>query len=220
VRSLVAFGLVAAVLAAAPTVAHAKPKLVLSDDLPASDVCPRGKTWPIVQRCLDKVYRRTKARVEVAFGNDKLKVVSATTSADDRHLIVYAQLDTEWFRTTVALRSSSAWEVLAIEAFPSAHGEGVRIDVGTSSRTGFVIAPGAVVRGIVRRRISHVCVPGELACRSLQSGCEAYAHGKVYWLFRGEPVWHPKHGLRMRGDARLGGVTCRPIKVHLLEADE
>lgn len=218
VRWLVALGLVAVTAASA----HAKPVLRERDvfDRLAPVPCAKGKTWPLVMRCLTKAYKAQKATAAVVFDKTTLKVVTATFADDVRELVVYTQVDAaDWHRTSLTVRANRLSDIVRIEAFQTPQGESVRIDAGMSVRTSFLIAPGSVVRGVVRRRTSHVCFPGSLSCRSLVTTCEAYAHGKVYWLFHGEPVWHPTLGLRMRGNGSLGGSVCAPLSSLLVDDD-
>lgn len=218
-RSLVAL----AFLVLTSATAHAK-KPVLRErhvfDREPPTACATGKTWPLVMRCLTKTYKPHKATVAVVFDNPTLKVVTATFADDVRELVVYTQVNAQsWHRTSLTVRANRLGDIVGVEAFPTPHGESVRIDAGTSVRTSFLIAPGAAVRGVVRRRTSHVCMPGSLSCRSLVTTCEAYAHGKVYWLFHGELVWHATLGLRMRGNGDLGGSVCAPLRSLLVEDD-
>lgn len=215
-----ALGLIAVMAA---TASAKKPMLrerdFFDDEVPLA--CASGKTWPVVMRCLTKTYKPTKARLEMAFDSEKLKVVSATMAGDVRELVVYTQVpDAGWRRNGLSARSNAFSEILGVERMQTPLGDSVRIDVGTSSRSSFAIAPGVIVRGVVRRRTSHVCLPNNMSCRSLVTTCEAYAHGKVYWLFHGELRWHSSLGLRMRGTGSLGGSVCTPSPSLLVGDDD
>ena len=82
-----------------------------------------------------------------------------------------------------------------------------------------MLSRGSFARGVLRRRMTHVCFPGVVSCRVFPTACEAYARGKVYWTFRAELVMHATLGLRLRGDPRASGSVCRPSKTTLLEPE-
>lgn len=179
--------------------------------------CPRAKTWPRAKKCLDKLGTTT-----VIYATDVAKVVSigAKGGANPgfKQLLLYAKVEGAWIRTSFNSSVTPTNELLRVDKVATPNGDAVRIDIGTSARTSFVLQPlSGSVPGVLRRTFTSVCVPSTWACRSLMTTCEAYVDGKVYWTFHGEVIWHPTLGARMRGETTAAGGVCNPPRSALDE---
>ena len=195
--------------------AEAKRKLDFLDEDPPAH-CPRGRSWPAVTACLAKAFRAKAAAVEVAFERDGLRVASVP-DGDGKLLVMYVQTDAKgWRRGPLEVRTGRFHDVLRMEMMTTPTGEALRVDMGASSRTGFVIVPGSSVRGVLRRTTTYVCRPEMASCQTLMTSCETFVDGRAYWTFHGEPVWHPTLGLRMRGDLGKTGGVCKPSASQLV----
>lgn len=218
VRWVLALVLVAVV----PPAASGKPRLRemdFLDDAPPTP-CVRAKTWPVAKKCLDKIGTTT-----VIFATDVAKVVSVVAKHSStptvKHVLLYAKVEAGWLRTGFSGSMTPTNELLRVDKLATPNGDGLRLDFGTSVRTSFTLQPSSgIVRGVLRRTFSTVCVPSTWSCRSLMTTCEAYVQGKVYWTFHGEVVWHPTLGARMRGETTAAGGVCNPPKTSLVDEDE
>jgi hypothetical protein len=175
----------------------------------APEPCGRGKTWDVIRKCLGK-----GSTVTVMHQSDVVKIVALEDKKNKTHfkrLVMYTKREKEFVRApTFSAVSSETNEVLAIsDVFKTALGDAVRVDVGQTSRTNFSIASGNT-RGILRRTFTTVCMPGNWNCVTLMTRCEAIAAGRTYYMFHGEPTWHPTLGLRMRGALEATGGVCKP----------
>lgn len=180
--------------------------------------CARAKTWPDAKRCLNKA-----GTMNLIYETDTAKVVTLVQKGSNgavKEVLLYAKVESGWIRTGFSGSITATNELLRVEKLATPNGDGVRIDTGTSARTSFVLQPfSGSVRGVLRRTFSSVCVPTTWSCRSLMTVCEAYVHGKVYWTFHGEVVWHPTLGIRVRGDTSAAGGTCKPSPTVLVNED-
>jgi hypothetical protein len=180
--------------------------------------CTRARTWPDAKRCLDKL-----GTTSVLHDTDTAKVVTFVpkgTTATVQQVLLYANVEGAWIRTGFSGTKTPTNELLRVDKATTPNGDGVRIDMGTSLRTNLTLQKfGGSVRGILRRTFSQVCVPTTWSCRSFMTACEAYVHGKVYWTFHGEIVWHPTLGIRMRGETTAAGGNCKPSPKMLVDED-
>ncbi len=207
---------------ATATVASAKPRprdMDLFDAIPPPP-CGRAKTWPLAKRCLDKT-----GTTAVIYETDDAKVITVAAkgagTAGFKQILLYAKVADGWMRTSFSGSVGPHNELIRVDKVVTPNGDGVRIDLGTSVRSNFTLQPlSGSVRGVLRRTFTQVCLPSTWGCRSLMTECEAYVHGKVYWAFHGEIVWHPSLGVRMRGATTAAGGICKPAAAQLVNEDE
>lgn len=182
----------------------------------APEPCARGKTWDVVRKCLEKTNKLT-----MIHQTDVVKVVAMEdkkNKSNFKRVVMYAKRDKDFVRTPLSAVSSESNEVLSVTTdFKTPHGDAVRIDVGQTARSSFGIASGTVTRGILRRTFTTVCIPSNWSCVTLMTRCEAIAAGRTYYMFHGEPTWHPTLGLRMRGSLGATGGVCKPSTSQVLD---
>lgn len=215
VRSLLAL----VIVACAASAVESKPRLRdidFFDGTEAVEPCGRGKTWPVVQKCLGKT-----GKIDVMYQTDRVKLITVTTLGRSPTIraLLYTRADTDWTRGNLSAFFTSGKDSLRVEPFTTPVGEGVRIDIGKTSRTMISLDSLASQRGIIRTTFAHVCLPPSYSCRSLMIHCEAYVRGKVYWSWRGEPVWHASLGLRIRGSRTATGGVCSPPPSMIIDGD-
>jgi len=183
----------------------------------APEPCGRGKTWDVVRKCLEKA-----STVTLVHQSDVVKIVALEdkkTKTNFKRVVMYTKRDKEFVRApTFSAVSSDTNEILGIsDKFKTSLGDAVRVDVGQTSRTSFSIASGTVTRGILRRTFTTVCMPNTWNCMTLMTRCEAIAAGRTYWMFHGEPTWHPTLGLRMYGSLAATGGVCKPSTSQVID---
>lgn len=183
----------------------------------APEPCSRGKTWDIVRKCLEKTNI-----VTLMHQNEVVKIVALEdkkSKTNFKRVVMYTRRDKEFMRaTTFSVVSSDTNEILGIvDNFKTALGDAVRVDVGQTSRTSFTIASGTVTRGILRRTFTTVCMPNTWNCITLMTRCEAIAAGRTYFMFHGDPTWHPTLGLRMVGSLAATGGVCKPSASQVID---
>lgn len=179
--------------------------------------CSRGKTWDVVRKCLEKT-----STVTLMHQSDVVRLVALEdkkTKPNFKRVVMYTKRDSQFVRVqSFSTVLSETNEILGIaDNFNTALGDAVRVDVGQTSRTSFATASGTVTRGILRRTFTTVCMPNNWNCMTLMTRCEAIAAGRTYFMFHGEPTWHPTLGLRMYGSLAASGGACKPSASQVLD---
>jgi len=206
--------LLALMLVVGGSVADAKPRPSLDrmefdpGDIPV-EPCGNGKTWPLVQKCLEKTGLVVTSIHQTA--KTRAVTVAPKSAPNTPRVLLYAQNDQgTWIRTTVSLYTNANAELVRVDTVATPSGDAIRFDIGNTARTSFAITPPTSIRGVLRRTFTTVCTPSSWSCFTIMTGCEAYVRGKIYWSFHGELVWHPSLGMRMKGSRQIAGGVCKP----------
>lgn len=180
--------------------------------------CARAKTWSFAKKCLDKA-----GTTNVVYQTDTAKVVTfvlkGARSDAGKQVVFFSLVEAAWVRTDLGVTLSPTTELLHAGAFSTPTGDAVRVDTGVTMHTTFALGSAGVVEGVTRRTFAAVCMPSQSSCWQMMTSCEAYVHGRVFWTFHSEIVWHPSLGLRLRGATTAAGGLCTPSKSMMIDEE-
>lgn len=195
-----------AIVLAAASVAVASP-VVIDDDFVEAPMpqrkrsfsCPSNTSWEKLQRCLET---HDKLSILYDFADAKLVRLHGRTTMSPT-LFLYMRVDNQWIRTSFYGDLSPSGELLA---FTSLRDHAYRIEMGTIYPSSFSLDGVSTVPAMLRNKITYMCTARGM-CHAATTLCELSVHGKVYWSFRGKPVWDGTM-LRVAGDPTNAGPQC------------
>ncbi len=197
-RWVVAFALLLAVPA------HAK-ELVIEEPSQYY-VCPKGKTWDEVAKCL-----RQHGRPEIVRTLAGAKLVRLDQRDGDKWvdtgLYLYVAQKTGWAAAGNFQGGGTDYELLDLAPLTIGKHTGYRLDIGQA--TPLYVQLDGVTTSLALRRGTYtlLCNGIDGTCLFVTRNCEVLVHGNAYWTFRGAMTIDGNE-VKVAGDRGYAGPFC------------
>jgi len=183
--------------------------LVVIDEPPIVEACPRGKTWNDVNVCLT---RQGAVTVERVLPKAKLVRLVQTENKRPIDLGIYLYLqrdDGSW--SVGGMFSGPSYSVIDLVPQTIDNHAGFRISVGQLVRMHTSIDGGSQAPVILMTQRTLFCSGDHYACADTTTHCDVLYRGKTVWTFRGTLAFE-KGLVRTVGDRSKGGRVCAPTE--------
>ena len=196
-----------ALLLLVPAVARAE-AFVADEEPGLYHLCPRGKTWDDVAKCIAK-----QGKLAVTRAIQGAKLVRLDQQEDgkewvDAGVYLYVERQGAWKIAGAFFGRGTDYELIDLRPLVVGTHSGFQIEIGQTTQM-WVQLDGITPSRALRRTMQTLYCGGHSNwCAHTIRSCEVLVHGGAYWTFRGSHTIQNNNEVAIVGDRRLAGPFC------------